>query len=153
MPAHPGPPSGARPGAHAVGVDTAGAAVRRQTTWAAVIGGLDIALVVIAAIVAIVAGAPALGAVIGAGVWILQRIVAVVDRRWADRMREPRNQVTVNLFERFGRIWLLAAGIVVAGVVGGRPDGLTCAIFVFAAYTFVFVIKLFSGPPEPRSAA
>jgi hypothetical protein len=127
-----------------VGVDTAGAGVRRQTTWTAVVGGLDIGLVVIAAIAAVVAGAPALGALIGAGVWILQRIVAVVDRHWADRMREPRHQVTVSL---------LAAGIVVAGVVGGRPDGLTCAIFVFAAYTFVFVIKLFSGPPEPRSAA
>jgi uncharacterized MAPEG superfamily protein len=109
-------------------------------------------LVVIAAIVAIAAGAPALGAAIGAGVWILQRIVGVLDRRWADRLREPRNQVTVNLFERFGRIWLLAAGIIVSGVAGGRPDGLTTALFVFCAYTLVFVIKLFSGPPEPRSA-
>ena len=28
------------------------------------------------------------------------------------------------LFEPFGRIWLLAAGIVIAAVAGGRPDGL-----------------------------
>ena len=84
--------------------------------------------------------------------WILQRIVAVVDRRWADRQRDPRNQVTIALFERFGRIWLLAAGIIVSGLAGGRPDGLTTALFVFGAYTFVFVVNLFSGPPEPRSA-
>ena len=105
------------------------------------------------AIVAIAAGAPALGVLIGAGTWILQRVVGLVDRRWADSMRTPRQQVTVGLFERFGRIWLLAAGIVVAGVAGGRPDGLTAALFIFCAYTIVFVIKLFSGPPEPRSVA
>ena len=133
---------------------SAGAPERRTTSrLATATRGLDVGLVVIAAIVAIVAGAPTLGCVIGAAVWILQRIVAVVDRRWADGMRDPRNQVTVSLFERFGRIWLLAAGIVVAGVVGGRTDGLAAAIFVFAAYTFVLVIKLFSGPPPPRSAA
>jgi hypothetical protein len=120
---------------------------------ALVAGNLDVPLVVIAAVVAIAAGAPVLGSVIGAGVWLLNRLVAAIDRRWADSMRVPRRQVTITLFERFGRIWLLAAGIIVSGLVGGRRDGLTTALFVFAAYTFVFVIRLFSGPPEPRSGS
>jgi hypothetical protein len=113
-------------------------------------GALDVPLVVIAAVVAIAAGAPVLGSVIGAGVWLLNRVVAVVDRRWADGLRTRRQQVTVTLFERFGRIWLLAIGIIVSGVVGGRKDGLTSALFVFGAYSVAFVIKLFSGPPEPK---
>lgn len=113
-------------------------------------GALDVPLVVIAAVVAIAAGAPVLGSVIGAGVWLLNRVVAVVDRRWADGLRTRRQQVTVTLFERFGRIWLLAIGIIVSGVVGGRKDGLTTALFVFGAYSVAFVIKLFSGPPEPK---
>ncbi len=116
-------------------------------------GALDVPLVVIAAVVAIVAGAPVLGSVIGAGVWLLNRVVAVLDRRWADGLRTRRQQVTVTLFERFGRIWLLAIGIIVSGVVGGRPDGLTTALFVFGAYSVAFVINLFSGPPEPRSGS
>ena len=120
---------------------------------ALVTGALDVPLVVIAAIVAIAAGAPVLGSVIGAGVWLLNRVVAVIDRRWADGMRTPRQQITVTLFERFGRIWLLAAGIIVSGLVGGRSDGLTTALFVFGAYTLVFVIKLFSGPPERGNAS
>jgi hypothetical protein len=137
-----------------VGVDAAGAEMRRSAPWLeSLVHGLDVVLVIVAAIVAIAAGAPALGAAIGAGVWILQRIVAVVDRRWADRMREPRRQMTVTLFERFGRIWLLVAGIIVSGVIGGRRDGLTTALFVFGAYTFVFVIKLFSGPPPEQDAS
>lgn len=113
-------------------------------------GALDVPLVVIAAVVAIAAGAPVLGSVIGAGVWLLNRVVAVVDRRWADGLRTRRQQVTVTLFERFGRIWLLAIGIIVSGVVGGRKDGLTTALFVFGAYSVAFVINLFSGPPEPK---
>jgi membrane protein YqaA with SNARE-associated domain len=112
--------------------------------------GVDVVLVVVAAIVVIAAGGPVLGAVLGAGVWILQRIVGQFDRRWADRQREPRRQAAISLFERFGRIWLLAGGIIVSGVAGTRPDGLTTALFVFGAYTFVFVIKLFSGPPPAR---
>jgi uncharacterized MAPEG superfamily protein len=130
----------------------AGAPGQRSSSWTSVaLHGADVVLVALAAIVAIVAGAPAVGCAIGAGVWILQRIVAVLDRRWADGMRDPQKQVTVNLFERFGRIWLLAGGIVVAAVVGSRSDGLAAAVIVFAAYTFVFVIKLFSGPPPARS--
>jgi hypothetical protein len=113
-------------------------------------GALDVPLVVVAAVVAIALGAPVLGSVIGAGVWLLNRVVAVVDRRWADALRTRRQQVTVTLFERFGRIWLLAIGIIVSGLVGGRKDGLTTALFVFGAYSVAFVIKLFSGPPEPR---
>jgi len=134
-----------------VAVDAA--ARHMHSRLALVTGALDVPLVVIAAIVAIAAGAPVLGSVIGAGVWLLNRIVAVLDRRWADGVRAARTQVTITLFERFGRIWLLAAGIIVSGLVGGRRDGLTTALFVCGAYTFVFVIRLFSGPPEPGSGS
>ena len=133
-----------------MGVDAAGVDARPTTKAGIVVGSIDVVLVVVAAVVAIAAGAPVLGSVIGAGVWILQRGVALLDRRWADRMRTPRGQVTVTLFERFGRIWLLAAGIIVAGLAGGRSDGLAAALFVFGAYTVTFVITLFSGPPPAR---
>jgi hypothetical protein len=108
---------------------------------------LDVVFAVIAAIAAIALGAPALGCALGAGVWVLQRLVQAVDRSWARRLREPRAQLGVSLFERFGRIWLLAGAIVVAGLVGGRTDGLAAAIIIFCAYTIRFVIGLVSGPP------
>jgi hypothetical protein len=137
----------------AVSLDApAGAPGHGSSSWTSIaLHGADVVLVALAAIVAIVAGAPVVGCAIGAGVWILQRVVAVLDRRWAEGMRDPQKQVTVSLFERFGRIWLLAGGIVVAALVGSRSDGLAAAVIVFAAYTFVFVIKLFSGPPPARS--
>jgi hypothetical protein len=112
---------------------------------------LDVVFVVIAAIVGIAIGAPAIGCAVGAGGWILQRIVQQLDQRWASGLRTARQQVGVGLFERFGRIWLLAGAIVVAGVAGGRSDGAAAAVIIFCAYTIGFVIRLFSGPPPARS--
>jgi hypothetical protein len=111
---------------------------------------LDIAVVVIGSIVALLLGAPAFGVIVGAVGWILQRVVAVLDRRAATKFRDPHTQVGFRLFESFGRVWLLAGAIVFAGVVGDRQDGLTAAIVIFAAYSVAFAIRLMSGPPPER---
>ena len=113
---------------------------------------LDVGVAVIAAIAGIALGAPVLGCALGGGCWVLQRVVQAADRRWARQMREPRAALGVSLFERFGRIWLLAGAIVVAGLVGGRKDGLAAALIIFCAYTIRFVIGLVSGPPGADSA-
>lgn len=108
---------------------------------------LDVPLVAIGAPVAIVLGAPALGCVIGAVAWLAQRALALLDRRWIRNSTEPRTQLGLNLFEAFGRIWLLAAAIVLAALLGGRADGLTAAVLIFCAYSVAFAIRVFSGPP------
>jgi hypothetical protein len=114
---------------------------------------LDVVVAVIAAIAAIALGAPVLGCALGGGGWLLQRLVQVIDRNWARRLREPRAQLGVSLFERFGRIWLLAGAIVVAAVAGGRKDGLAATIIIFCAYTVRFVIGLVTGPPPAHPGA
>ncbi len=118
----------------------------------AVLRYLDVVLVVLATPVALALGAPALGFIVGAGAWVLQRIIAQADKRFLSKAAEPRTQLGLNLFEAFGRIWLLAGAIVVAGVAGGRADGLTAAVTIFAAYTVAFVIRVFSGPPTQSRA-
>jgi len=114
---------------------------------------LDVAVVAVAAIPALVLGAPVFGYAVGAAGWILQRIIAATDRRLVRRAgASPRQQVGFNLFEAFGRIWLLAGAIVIAGAAGGRADGLTAALLIFAAYSIAFAVRLLSGPPPPRPA-
>jgi hypothetical protein len=109
---------------------------------------LDVLVVVIGTPVAIALGAPAFGCVIGAGAWLLQRLIHYLDRRYTSKIREPQRQLGFNLFEAFGRIWLLAGGIIIAGVVGGRSDGLAAALTIFAAYSICFVVRIMSGPPQ-----
>jgi hypothetical protein len=117
-----------------------------------ILRNLDVALVVVASALAVALGAPVLGCVIGAAAWLLQRLVAAVDRRWVGKAATPRAQLGFNLFEAFGRIWLLAAAIVIAGVAGGRPDGLACAVIVFGAYSVAFAIRVITGPPDREAA-
>ncbi len=112
---------------------------------------LDVALVVIAMAPALALGVPVLGYVAAACGWILQRGIAETDRRWIRKVSEPRKQLGLSLFEGFARIWLLAGVIIIAGVVGGRADGLTAALVTFGAYSVAFVIKVLMGPPQRRA--
>ncbi|HXW79081.1 MAG TPA: hypothetical protein VEJ84_06255 [Acidimicrobiales bacterium] len=112
---------------------------------------LDVVLVVLATGPALALGAPVLGYVVAAGGWILQRALAETDRRWIQRLPEPRQQLGISLFEAFGRIWLLAGVIIVAAVIGGRADGLTAALVIFGAYSVAFAIRVITGPPGRRA--
>jgi hypothetical protein len=127
-----------------------GTGAPRERRSLALLRYLDVLLVLVAAPPALALGAPALGYAIAAGAWMLQRALAQVDRRWIRTATTPRTQLGLNLFEAFGRIWLLAGAIVLAGVAGGRADGLTAALVVFGAYSVAFMIKVLSGGPSPR---
>ena len=106
---------------------------------------LDVVLVVLATPVALALGAPAFGLLLAAGAWLVQRALAHADRRWIARARPSGSRLGLDVAESFGRIWLLAGAIVVAGVVGGRADGLAAALAIFAAYSVAFATRLFSG--------
>ncbi len=133
------------------GIEARPPAVQGQGVIAALLRNLDVPLVILFAIPALALGAPSLGYAVGAVAWITQRILAKTDRRWIKQAREPRTQLGLNLFEAFGRIWLLAGAIVAAGLIGGRPDGLTAALVIFGAYSIAFAIRVLTGPPDRRA--
>jgi hypothetical protein len=113
---------------------------------ASVLRYLDVLFVVLAAPVAIALGASPLGYLIAAGAWVLQRVLQQLDRRWiAGRGADAR--FGLNLVDGFGRIWLLAGAIVLAGVIGGRADGLTAALVIFGAYSIAFALRVVEGRP------
>jgi hypothetical protein len=109
----------------------------------------DIVAVVLAAIPALAFGAPVLGYALGGGVWILQRVLQANESRLVGRFSGTQ-RVGAKLAAAFGRIWLMAGAIIVAGVAGHDKDGLTAAVVIFAAYTLAFSVRIISGPP-PRS--
>lgn len=114
---------------------------------------LDVVVVVIAVIPALALGAPGFGYLMGAGAWILQRVIQANEYRFIPPLKTPRAQLGVHLGEAFARIWLLAIAIIIAGLVGHRANGLTCAVVIFGAYSIAFVIRVFSGPPQPPRRA
>jgi hypothetical protein len=112
---------------------------------------LDVAVVLIGLVPALVLGAPVLGLLMGVGGWVVQRVIAEVDRRWTRKVTKPVRQLGVSLFEGFARIWLLAGVIVIAAVIGGRRDGLTASLVILAAYTVAFGVKVLTGPPRRKA--
>jgi len=120
------------------------ASTRAARAGLGVLRYLDVVLVLVSVVPALLLGAPPLGYLLGAAGWIVQRVLGEYDRRWTRRVHEPLKQL--------GVIWLLAAVIVVAALLGGREDGLAASLVIFGAYSVAFAIKVLSGPPR-RSAA
>jgi hypothetical protein len=118
-----------------------------QKRAVAVLRYLDVVLVVLAVPVALALGAPAVGILVSAAAWLMQRVLARAGQRWiAGRGTDAR--FGLNLVDGFGRIWLLAGAIVIAAVIGGRRDGLAAAVLIFCAYSIAFAIRLVSGRPQ-----
>ena len=111
----------------------------------ALFANLDLILLVPGVALALALGAPAFGVLVGAGAWLLQRVVAVADRRAIVRAAEPGSRLGLNFIDAFARIWLLAGGIVVAGAAGSRHDGLAAALLIFGAYSIAFAVRLARG--------
>lgn len=127
------------------------AAAHVEGPFAAVFRSADVLLVIVALLPAIALGATQLGYCLGAGGWILTRLIAVIDKRWTEKSADPVRRLAMNLFEAFGRIWLLAGVIVLSAVIGERKDGLTAAVVILAAYSVAFVIRLSSGSRRAKA--
>jgi hypothetical protein len=146
----PGPPASAAGASSGASAPKRGAGASHGGRPPLLLDYLDVLVVVLAAVPALALGAPVLGYSVGAGAWLAQRALAEADKRWIRKASEPRTQLGLSLFEAFGRIWLLAGAIIIAGVAGGRADGLTAALVIFGAYSVAFAVKVLTGPPRPQ---
>jgi hypothetical protein len=113
---------------------------------------LDIVLVVITAPIAVLLGAPALGTLVGAAAWILQRFAALALERAAHRREDVRHAIGLNLAGAIGRAWLVGLTILAVGLAAEREDGLAAAVLVLAAFTVYFATTLLANSLERNSA-
>jgi hypothetical protein len=108
---------------------------------------LDVVLVVLAAPFVVLLGAPVLGYVVGAGVWIAQRLLEA----WLDaaaRRSDTRRAVGIKVASMIGRVWLIGIGVLVVGLGAEREDGFTAAVVCLAAYTVHLATSLLLRPLE-----
>jgi hypothetical protein len=114
---------------------------------------LDIVLVVIVAIPALALGAPALGYLVAASAWILQRVAAVGVERRLEHVKDLRRRLGLGVTSSMLRVWMLAVTIMVVGVAGSRPDGLTAALVIFGAFSVYFGRSALAHMAASRRAA
>src|SRR2546427_11684186 len=74
---------------------------------------LDLVLVAIAVPVALGSGAPVLGCLVGAGGWLSQRALAVVDRRLIAKAAAPGSRLGPDVLQAFARIRLLPGPVMI----------------------------------------
>jgi hypothetical protein len=111
---------------------------------------LDIVVVLLAAPFVVLLGAPVLGYVAGAAVWIIQRIAAITIERRAERAGDVRTAVGLNMASLILRAWLVGLTILAVGLIADREDGLTAGITVLAAFTVYFATSLILRPLERK---
>ncbi len=122
----------------------------RTTDPLLVVRYLDVALVVLFAPFAVLLELPLLGYVAGATVWIVQRVIGVVAERAAQRQREVRASVGINLAALLGRAWLVGLTILAVGLAGERADGRMAGFLLLAAFTVYFAISLILRPLDRK---
>jgi hypothetical protein len=98
----------------------------------------DLALLVLALPVFLMAGLPMLGYAVVAVAWLIQRAVLhAAERRVATSLAagERRAAMGVKAASTLGRAWFLAACVLLVGLLGDREDGLAAAVLAAVLFT------------------
>jgi L-asparagine transporter-like permease len=112
---------------------------------------LDVILVLLAAPFVVLLDGPVLGYAVGAGVWLLQRVIELkLDR--AGRRSDAKREVGLKFASMMARTWLVGLAIVVVGLAGEREDGFTAAVLCLVAYTVhlatALMLRSLEGTPN-----
>ncbi len=120
---------------------------------------VDPLLLAVGLVVFLLADLPMLGYVVGAAVWIAQRLVQVVAAKRAQAELTAGNRqkaMGIVAATTLGRVWLMATVVLVLGLTADKEDGLAAAVMILAFFTVSFAAQgvsyLFGGEPEGQGA-
>jgi hypothetical protein len=113
---------------------------------------LDVVMIVAFLPLALLAGLPALGYLVGGGAWTAQRVLGAFLEARAAAATDMRKSAGIQLAGVMGRAWLMGLTILAVGLLGERRDGLTAAVLVFAAFTVYLALSLIFRPQRKSSS-
>lgn len=115
---------------------------------------IDLVLLWLTVPLALVLGAPQLGLLLAAVAWTVQRLVAIAVDRRARESASVRNAIGLNMATMLGRMWLITAAVLAAGLGGERADGAAAAVVLLVVFTISLATTLLTrslNPPTARS--
>ncbi len=108
---------------------------------------MDVVLVVLAAPLLLLMGVSPSGYAIGAGAWIVLRVVGVAVESAAGASVQPQREFGLRMAYLLGRLFLLALAVILARNGDGRDAGLTALVVI----VFAFTVELgLSAATRPR---
>ena len=132
--------------AHALSADDTAAAPERGRD---LLGWADIAFLVAALPVFLVAKLPLLGYAACAGAWVLARLLHHALTRRAARAESPRSVAGLLVLGMITRVWLVAVAILAAGL-SDREAGLAGAVFAAALFQVYLIAVMITRTGEAR---
>ncbi len=114
-----------------------------------VLRNIDVPVLALALVVFLAAGFPILGWVTGAGAWFIQRGVAALAFRRAEKSDDPRTKVGLLAGSMIGRGWLVS-GIIIAVGLGNNSAGLSAAILFLLVFTMQLTMTMAMRPYETK---
>ncbi len=113
---------------------------------------LDVCLVLATAPFVLAGGLPLFGYGVGAGAWLLTRAGVAFTHGQARRASDSRVKAGLHVAGMMGRVWLVAAAIILARSAGGKGDGIMAAALLLAAFT-VYLVMSFVTRDSPLQGA
>ena len=107
---------------------------------------LDVIVIVAAAPIMLLIGVPAVGYLVGAGVWIVLRAAGVAVDRAAAAGGDPRREVNLRLAYLLGRLFLLAIAVILVRNGSGRDAALTALLVIVFAFTMQLILSFLNRP-------
>jgi uncharacterized membrane protein len=117
-------------------------AIMSSSDPAAPLRFLDVGLIVLAAPFVVVAGLPVLGYAVGAGAWILQRVVGELTERRAKASDDPRTAIGLSVASIIARAWVVGLAILAISLTSTRDNSAMAAVTVLIAFTIYFAMNL-----------
>lgn len=106
---------------------------------------LDLAILVIALPVFLLAGFPIGGYAVAAAAWIAQRAIQVAVQRRASASEDPRTVVGLTVGSMIARGWLVALSIFLVGL-SDNDAGLAAAVLLIALFSCYFAVEMATRP-------
>jgi hypothetical protein len=113
---------------------------------------LDVCLVLATGPFVLIGGMPALGYAVGAGAWIVTRAGTAFAHAQARRAGDVKVRAGLLAAGLLGRVWLVAAAVILARYAGGRDDGIMAAVLVLAAFTVYLAMSFITREGPLQSA-
>ena len=118
---------------------------------------VDLLLLAVALAAFLIGGFPLLGYAVGAGCWIIQRVVeTVATKRAKAELGAGNRQKAMGIVAAttLGRVWLMATVVLLVGLAD-REAGLSSAVLVLVLFTVSFaaqgIAHLFSEPEAGKA--
>ena len=107
---------------------------------------LDVVVLLVAAPIMLLIGVPAVGYLVGAGVWIALRAAGVAVERAAVAVGDPHRETSLRLAYLLSRLFLLAIAVILVRNASGRDAGLTTLVVIVFAFTMQLILSFLNRP-------